>query len=382
MSSPTAYLDHAATTPVRPVAVDALNEVLLNDFGNPSGSHRMARDARRRLDDARDVMADGLGCGPGDIVFTAGGTEGDNLAVLGAHARRGGTVVCPATEHHAVLHSVQHCGGRVVAVDSAGRVDLQRLADALDESVSLVSVMLANNETGLIEPLDPIADLMAEHAPNAVLHTDAVQAFCWLDVAAMAARAHLITVSAHKFGGPKGVGALAVREGVKLAPQLIGGGQERDRRSGTQNVPGIVAMAAAARATVDERSHVVERIGALRDRLADGLCAAVPTMIETSVGADCDRSHKVAASCHVSVEGVETEALLVLLERENVFAAAGSSCASGAQDPSHVLAAMGIDRAMALGAVRYSLGWASTDADINHALAVIPDAYRHLQGLP
>jgi cysteine desulfurase len=378
VSSSHAYLDHAATTPVRPEAIAAMVAAMTETYGNPSGAHRLARDARRAIDDARDVLAEGLGCGPGDVVFTAGGTEADNLAVMGVHGRHGGTVVCPATEHHAVLHAVEHCGGRVVGVDASGLVDLEALAEALDDSVTLVSVMLVNNETGVIQPLDPVADLVAELAPRARLHTDAIQAFCWLDVARLAERADLISVSAHKFGGPKGVGALAVRPGVSLAAQLIGGGQERDRRSGTQNVPGIVAMAAAARASVDTRTATVARVGALRDRLADGLVAAVAGMSETTVGPDRDRSHKVAGSCHVTVEEVETEALLVLLERDDVFASAGSSCASGAQDPSHVLAAMGVPRRVALGAVRFSLGWASTNADVDHALHVVPAAYDRL----
>lgn len=362
---------------MRPEAVDAMVPAMRVDYGNPSGSHRMARDARRLVDDARDVLAEALGCGPGDVVFCAGGTEADNLAVMGVHARRGGTVVCPATEHHAVLHAVQHCGGRVVGVDEAGLVDLDALADALDDTVTVVSVMLANNETGVIQPLDAVADLIAERAPQAVLHTDAVQAFCWLDVATLAARADLISLSAHKFGGPKGVGVLAVRPGVDLAALSVGGGQERDRRSGTQNVPGIVAMAAAAEVTVAERAATVARVGALRDRLADGLVAAVPGLVETAVTGR-DRSGKIAGNCHLALDGIETEALLVLLERDGVYASAGSSCASGARDPSHVLAAMGMDRSLALGAVRYSLGWASTDVDVDVALGAIPPAYERL----
>ncbi len=378
MSSRRAYLDHAATTPVRPEAIAAMVPAMTEAYGNPSGAHRMARDARRALDDARDVIAEGLGCGPGDVVFTGGGTEADNLAVMGVHDRHGGTVVCPAAEHHAVLHAVEHCGGRVVGVDAAGLVDLDQLADALDDSVTLVSVMLANNETGVIQPLDPVADLIDELAPRALLHTDAVQAFCWLDVARLAARADLVSISAHKFGGPKGVGALAVRPGVSLAARLIGGGQERDRRSGTQNVPGVVAMAAAARTTIDARAGTVARVGALRDRLADGLLEAVTGLSETAVGLDRDRSHKLPGMCHLTLAGVETEALLVLLERDDVFASAGSSCASGAQDPSHVLAAMGVPRSAARSAARFSLGWASNEADVDHALEVVPVAYGRL----
>ncbi len=375
---PVAYLDNAATTPVRQVAIDAMVPMMSNCFANPSGAHRMAREARRALDDARDVLAPGLGCEPGDIVFTAGGTEADNLAIIGAHQRHGGIVVCPAAEHHAVLHAVEHCGGTVVATDNQGRVDLAALAEVLTPEVTLVSVMLANNESGVVQSLDPVADLIAEQAPNALLHTDAVQAFPWIDVATAAARADMISISAHKFGGPKGVGALVVREGVDIAPQLIGGGQERDRRSGTQNVPGIVAMAAAAQEMLATRDETVARIAAQRDRLVDGLVEAVDGMIETAV-VNGDRSQKVAGSCHVCVEGVESEALLVLLERENIFGSAASSCSSGAQDPSHVLAAMGIERSMAGGSLRLSLGFATTDAEIEHALAVVPAVFDRLK---
>ena len=338
----------------------------------------MAREARRALDDARDVLAPGLGCEPGDIVFTAGGTEADNLAIIGAHQRHGGTVVCPAAEHHAVLHAVEHCGGTIVATDNHGRVDLAALAEILTPEVTLVSVMLVNNESGVVQSLDPVADLIAEHAPNALLHTDAVQAFPWIDVATAAARADMVSISAHKFGGPKGVGALVIREGVDIAPQLIGGGQERDRRSGTQNVPGIVAMAAAAQEMLATRDETVARIAAQRDRLVDGLVGAVDGMIETAV-VDGDRSQKVAGSCHVCVQGVESEALLVLLERENIFGSAASSCSSGAQDPSHVLAAMGMERSMAAGSLRLSLGFATTDAEIDHALAVVPGVFDRLK---
>ncbi|MGZ0228813.1 MAG: cysteine desulfurase family protein [Acidimicrobiales bacterium] len=373
---PVAYLDNAATTPVRQVAIDAMVPMMSKCFANPSGAHRMAREARRALDDARDVLAPG--CEPGDIGFTAGGTEADNLAIIGAYQRHGGTVVCPAAEHHAVLHAVEHCGGTIVATDNHGRVDLAALAEILTPEVTLVSVMLVNNESGVVQSLDPVADLIAEHAPNALLHTDAVQAFPWIDVATAAARADMISISAHKFGGPKGVGALVIREGVDIAPQLIGGGQERDRRSGTQNVPGIVAMAAAAQEMLATRDETVARIAAQRDRLVDGLVDAVDGMIETAV-VNGDRSQKVAGSCHICVQGVESEALLVLLERENIFGSAASSCSSGAQDPSHVLAAMGMERSMAAGSLRLSLGFATTDAEIDHALAVIPGVFDRLK---
>ena len=368
------YLDHAATTPLRPEALEAMLPFLTEHFGNPSGSHRLSRSARAAVDEARDTVAASLGCQPGEVVFTGGGTEADNLAVAGVVGRRGGTALCSAVEHHAVLHTTLAVGGRTVPVDQGGVVDLEALAAALDPDVSVVSVMLANNEVGTIQPLAEVVALTRERAPQAAVHTDAVQAFPWLDVAAAAADADLVAVSAHKFGGPKGVGALVVRGSVPLAPLLHGGGQERDRRSGTHNVAGIVGMAAAMRVTVAERAATVDRVRVLRDRLADGLAAAVPGTVETAA-----RDQKVAGSCHLRFRGVESEALLVLLDEAGLCASAGSACASGAMEPSHVLAAMGLDREDALSSVRLSLGATTTDADVDLALKVVPDAVARLR---
>ena len=375
-----AYLDHAATTPVRPEARDAMWPWLGDRVGNPSGAHRLARDARRALDDARDVFADVTGFAPGDIVFTAGGTESDALAIAGVTEATGGRVVCAATEHHAVLHAVEARDGRVVGVDAGGRVDLDALGDALDDSVALVSVMAVNNETGVVADLAAVVELVRDRAPDAVVHTDAVQALSWLDLPAVSAGVDLLSLSAHKFGGPQGTGILAVRPGTALRPQLLGGGQERGRRSGTQNVAGIVGAAAAAQVAVDTRAETVARVATQRDRLADGLLASVDGAIETAVVAG-DRTGKIAGNCHLCIPGIAAEALLVLLEDQEVFASAASSCASGAQDPSHVLAAMGIDRATAAGSLRLSLGWSSADADIDVALEAIPAAVARLRRL-
>src|SRR4051794_7345358 len=358
---------------MRPEAVEAMLPFLTERYANPSGAHAMARDARLALDDARDVLADALGCRPGEVVFTSGGTEGDNTAVFGA-PRGGPAIVCSAIEHHAVLEPVHARGGRVVPVGRDGVIDLDALAASLDEDVALVSVMLVNNEIGTIQPFEAITQLVRDHAPHAVLHTDAVQAFPWLDVATVAGGADLVAVSAHKFGGPKGVGALVVRDGVAFTPRQVGGGQERDRRSGTQNVAGIVAMAEAARVTADERKQVVDRIAPLRDRLADGLLAAVPDTTESG-----DRARKVAGNCHLCFDGIESEALLFLLEQHDVMASAAASCASGAQDPSHVLAALGVSRSRAQGSLRLSLGATTTEADVDRALAVIPPAVARLR---
>jgi cysteine desulfurase len=383
-----AYLDHAATTPVRPEARDAMLPWLGDRTGNPSGAHRLARDARRAIDDARDTFAEVTGFDPGDIVFTAGGTEADNLAVLGvldASDRPGATAVCPASEHHAVLEAVEHRHGRIVRVRADGQVDLDHLAELLDDTVALVSVMAVNNESGVIADLHAVLDLVDERAPGAMVHTDAVQALTWLDLPATTTspsgrRVDLLSLSAHKFGGPQGVGVLAVRAGTPLQPRLLGGGQERGRRSGTQNVAGIVGAAAAARVATDTRPETVARLGALRDRLADGLHDAIDGLVETAVDSSThDRSTKVAGSCHVCIPGIEAEALLVLLEDRDVFASAASSCASGAQDPSHVLAAMGVPRDVAAGSLRLSLGWSSTDADVDAALDAVPAAVERLR---
>jgi cysteine desulfurase len=370
-----AYLDHAATTPMRPEAVAAMLPFLTERFGNPSGAHAVARAARSAIDDARESVAADLGAQPGEVVFTGSGTEADNLALIGVQARRGGTVVCTAVEHHAVLETCQALGGRVVPVHPDGLVDLEALADALGPTVSVVSVMLANNEVGTVQPLAEVVELVRERAPDALVHTDAVQAVPWLDVSSLAGQADLVAVSAHKFGGPKGVGALVVRHGAPLGPIIHGGGQERDRRSGTHNVAGIVAMAAALRVTVATRSEVVASVGRLRDRLADGLLAAVPGALETG-----PRQCKVAGSCHLRFPGVESEALLVLLDEAGVFASAGSACASGAMEPSHVLVAMGLSAAEASSSIRLSLGAASTEEDVDLALEVVPKAVADLRG--
>jgi cysteine desulfurase len=378
-----AYLDHAATTPMRRDAIEAMNEVLAAPPGNPTGAHRNARAARKVIDEARDVVAAALGCAPAEVVFTSGGTESDNLAVHGVAQATGKVVVCSAIEHHAVLDPVLALGGRTVGVDRWGRVDLAALADSLDESVGLVSVMLVNNEIGVIQDLDAVARVVAERAPGAVLHTDAVQAFPWLSLAERVAAAHLVSISAHKFGGPQGVGVLVVRRGTPLAAQHLGGGQEHGRRSGTHNVAGIAAMAAAVAGVETERSTTVARVARLRDRLADALLARLDGIIETAVptGPDGrpDRSHKVAGSCHVCIEGVESEALLFLLDQAGVAASAASSCSSGALDPSHVLAAVGVPRELARGSLRLSLGATTTEAEVDHAVDAIVDAVTRLR---
>jgi cysteine desulfurase len=329
------------------------------------------------VDEAREVVAATLGAQPGEVVFTGGGTEADNLAIVGVIAERGGVPVCTAVEHHAVLHACLAHGGEVVAVGPDAVVDLDALAATLErlgERASVVSVMLANNEVGTVEPLAEVVSLVRQRAPRALVHTDAVQAFPWLDVATLAASADLVSVSAHKFGGPKGVGALVVRDGVRVRPILHGGGQERDRRSGTHNVAGIVGMAAAARVTAASRAKTVEGVGALRDRLADGLLGAGLSAIETG-----RRETKVAGNCHLRFPGTESEALLVLLDELGVCASAGSACASGAIEASHVLVAMGLSSEEASSSIRFSLGATTTLDEVELALTAVPKAVGQLR---
>lgn len=378
-ASPWHYLDHAASTPMRPAAVAAMVPLLTEEVGNPSGAHALARQARATLDRARAEVASVVGCEPGEVVFTSGGTEADNLAVRGVAELMGGTAVCAATDHHAVLHPVERAGGTTVPVDRRGLVDLDALAELLHPGVALVSVALVNNETGAVQPLDAIAEVVRARAPEALLHTDAAQALCWLDLRRHAAAADLITLASHKCGGPRGIGALVVRGGARLVPQQIGGGQERDRRSGTQDVASAAAFAVAVAAADTERDQLVARATAWRDEIAHAITDGVPGSIE-SAAPDGDRSHLAAGIVNVCLPEVDSEALLFLLEHEHrVLASAASSCASGAQEPSHVLAALGIDRHLAGGSLRLSLGWSSTEADVAAAAAAVPLVARRLQ---
>jgi cysteine desulfurase len=380
MDRPWHYLDHAASSPLRPEARAAIDAALDARYGNPSGAHVLARAARAALDEARADLAAVVGAKPGEVVFTSGGTEADNLAVRGVLAARGGIAVCTAIEHKAVLEPVRAAGGRVAPVDPRGLVDLDALRGLLDHTVCLVSVGLVNNEVGSIQRLDDVAALVREHAPGAVLHTDASQALTWLDLRQAASPADLITLASHKCGGPVGTGALVVRTGTALAPQQVGGGQERERRSGTQDVAGAAGFTAAAIAADQDRAALVARAGAWRDDLVATITDAVAGARESAVPQGSDRAHLVAGIANVCLPEIDSEALLFLLEHDHrVLASAASSCASGAQEASHVLAALGIDRSLAGGSLRLSLGWSSTEVDVDAARRAVPAAATQLQ---
>jgi len=344
----------------------------LRDFhGNPTGAHRVAREARKALEDARDQVAAIVGVSPHGVVFTSGGTEADNLAVCGVVAARGGVAVCGSTEHHAVLDPVLHLGGRTVRVDSGGHTDLDHLADVIDEDVSLVSIMAVNNETGVVADLAGIAAVVRANAPTAVFHSDAVQASNWLDLGRVFDYVDAMSLAGHKFGGPNGSGVLVIRDAVKIEPLVRGGGQEQERRSGTQNVAAAVAFGVAIELTQTDRTNQVARITELSNRLLDGVTAIAG--VEASVATES----RVPGLCHFTTS-VESEALLFLLEQEGIMASAASSCASGALQPSHVLTAMGRTDTQAAGALRLSMSHSSTAADVEHLLSVLPNCVDQL----
>ena len=378
------YLDHAASTPLRPAAREAWLAAAEKHHANPTGAHQAARDARRALDGAREQVAAALGAAPGEVVFTSGGSEADNMAVRGALGACGPAAVAVTTEaeHHAVHDPVERSGGVLVAVDERGIVDLAALADALEArggDVAVVSVIAVNNETGSITPLRDVARVVRESAPGARLHTDAVQAVNWIDVAAETADYDLVSVTGHKVGSPVGTGVLVVRDGVELDPLIVGGGQERGRRAGTPDVAGAVSFAAALAETTAQRDHSVERLRGLRDGLIDSLVDRLGDRVVVSAArGDGDRGHIAAGIANVCIAGVQSEALLFLIDAAGVRASAASSCSSGAQDPSHVLAAMGVPREVALGSLRLSLGHTSADSDVDRTVDVIAQSVQRL----
>lgn len=370
------YLDHAASAPLHPAAAAAMQEWLERGYGNPSGSHSVARRAKAVLEDAREVVASWLGVTPAEVVFTSGGTEADNLAVLGPLPSRPGALVVSAVEHPAVLEAARASGRevRLAGVGPDGLVDLDRLRNLVDGDVALVSVQAANHETGVIQPVDAISRRIRKWAPAAAFHSDAVQAAPWMDLATVTAGADLVSISGHKIGGPQGIGALAVRNGVEMAPRLYGGGQEMERRSGTPNVAAVAGLAAALEAVAAGRDVTAARVAARRDRLASWIAGSVPDAVATAPD-----SQRLPGHCHFRFAGVESEALVFLLDERGVCASAGSACASGAMEPSPVLLAMGLDKDEASSTLRLTLGPSTTEDDVRDAAQAVADAVRRLR---
>lgn len=379
------YLDHAATTPVRPEVRDAMLPFLGEECpGNPSSIHAAGRAARKALEDARERVASRLGAAPREIVFTAGGTESDNLAILGgarANAARGKHVVTSAVEHHAVLAACDRLKDEGFSVDRApvdggGRVDPERLAALARPDTVLVSAMLANNEVGTVQPVAEIARLVRATSPRALVHTDAVQAAGKIPVDVKALDVDLLSLSAHKIYGPKGAGLLYVRKGTRLAPLLVGGEHEFGRRAGTENVAGIVGLAAALDLAAGEMAAEGERLARLRTRLAGGLRARIPDVRLNEHSAD--RLPHILSACFPGIDG---EGIILHLDQEGIGVASGSACTSAHREPSHVLAAMGVPRELAASATRYSLGRSTTEGDIDRAVEATARAVARLRAV-
>ncbi len=373
------YLDHAATTPLRAEVLDAMIPVLQQRFGNPSSIHAFGRAARATLDDARARLAAVLGAEHGEIVFTRGGTEADNLAVLGRSLASAGAVVCSATEHRAVLAAAERAaeGGTPlhrIGVDAQGRVDPAALDALLPLRPSIVSVMWANNEVGTVQPIAALADRC--RAAGVVFHSDAVQALGKLDVRVDRTPVDLLSVTAHKIGGPRGVGALFVRRGTTLIPLLSGGGQERGLRPGTEDVAGAVGLALAAELAVQERTAQMQRLGALRDRLEHALRAAVPDLVVNGVAAE-----RLPTLSNVSVPGADSELLLPALDVAGLAVSSGSACSSGATRPSHVLTSMGLPAELAGPSIRFALGRDTTEAEVDVAISVFPEVVERVRSM-
>jgi len=377
------YLDHNATTPVDPAVADAMMRALQDLFGNASSVHYYGQQAKAAIDDARSAVAALIGAEPSEIVFTSGGTEADNFAIRGVAEAlevtgRRHLITC-GIEHEAVLNTFKALAKRgwrttVLPLDSGGIVSPNALRDAMTDDTALVSVMHANNEIGTIQP---IAELTAiAKARGALFHTDAVQSAGKIPVNARALGVDLLAISAHKFYGPKGIGALWAKRGVRLSPFLAGGKQERNRRAGTENVPGAIGMGVAAAQAASKMSGEATRLAALRDRLETGVLAAVPN---TDVNGS--RASRVPNTTNISFERIEAESLLIALDLEGVAVSTGSACSSGTLEPSHVLKAMGLSSHRAQNSIRFSLGASNTEQQIDHVISILPKIVTKLRSL-
>ena len=386
------YLDHAATTPLDPEVLEAMKPYLLEDYGNASSVHQLGRQARVALEQAREQVAACLNAASSEVVFTSGGTEADNLALKGVlraasegDARAG--LVTSAAEHEAVLRPAERLADeghpvQILRPDAHGAVSPEQVRAALDDQTALVSLMHTNNETGVQTEIPAIADICKSH--DVLLHCDAVQAAGLQSLDVDALGVDLLSLSGHKFYGPKGTGVLYVRNGVDLGPLLQGGSQERDRRGGTENVPGAVGLAEALERAAARAEARAERLAHLQERLVDGLDDAVPGpyRLNTPVGEAPVAPHVVNVAFPPggpAADPLDGEMLILNLDMQGVLVSAGSACTSGALEPSHVLSALGLDRPTASAAVRFSLGAGTTEADIDYALDTLRDTLQRMR---
>ncbi len=376
------YFDHAATTPLDPRVRDAMMPYLDDVYGNPSSIYRIAREARRAVDEARDTVAEVLGARAAEIIFTASGSESDNLALKGvafAHVRQGGHIITSQIEHHAVLHTaefLEKLGFRVtyLPVDQHGLIDPDAVGRAIQDDTILVSIMYANNEIGTIEPIEEIARITKRR--RIPFHVDGVQAAGSLDLSVDRLGVDLLTLSGHKLYGPKGTGALYVRRGTVCWPLIHGGGQERGRRAGTENVAGIVGFATALRLAAEERASRSQHAVALRDQLIGGVLSSVP-----GSRLNGHPTQRLATNASFCFEGVSGESLLLALDQLGIMVSTGSACTSGSLEPSHVLLALGLPPTLAMGSLRISLGKDNTPAEVHRFLELLPDVIARLRAI-
>jgi len=384
MSGERIYLDYAATTPPDPRVLEAMLPYMTEHFGNPNSIHSFGRKARLAIDEAREKIAYLLNCQPSEIVFTSGGTESDNLALRGvaeAYRQKGNHIVTTTIEHHAVLRTckaLEDIGFSVtyLPVDEHGLVSPEQFAEAINERTILVSIMHANNEIGTIEPIAEIVKAVKEKRPEIIVHTDAVQTVGHIPVDIQELGVDLLSFSAHKFYGPKGVGGLFVRKGVRLLPQITGGGQERNRRSGTENVAGIVGMAKALEIAVKEMPTELPKLQSLRDELIAGVLRVI-----TDSRLNGHPTQRLPHNANFSFRGIEGEVLLLQLDMNGIAASSGSACSSGSLEPSHVLLALGLDYELAIGSLRLTLGRFTTREHILRVLDLLPDIVERLRAL-
>ncbi len=375
------YMDHSATTPVRAEVLEAMMPFLTLTFGNPSSLHWFGREARKALEEARDKVARAIGAAPQEIIFTSGGTESNNLAIRGvARARRekGNHIITSAIEHHAVLDTClalreEGFEVTVLPVDEHGKISLDQLKAAITDKTILITVMMANNEVGTIQPIAEIGRLA--HERGVTFHTDAVQAIGNLPVKVDDLNCDLLSMSAHKFYGPKGVGALYIRKGTSIKVFNFGGSQERKLRPGTENVPGIAGMGRAIELAVDGMEEKVKHVTGLRDRLIEGLLKIGDVRLN---GHPTDR---LPNNVNVSIRYVEGESLILSLDLKGIAVSSGSACTSGSLDPSHVLMALGLDHQTAHGSLRLSLGYRNTREDVDYVLEVMPEIVARLRAM-
>ena len=374
------YMDHAATTPTRPEVASAMLPYFSERFGNPSSLYALAREAKEAVEEARGRVAAAIGADPEEIYFTAGGTEADNWAIKGmaaANRKKGDHIVTSSIEHHAVLHPCQALekqGYRVtyLPVDEFGRVEPASVEEAINDKTILVSVMAANNEIGTIQPVRAIAEIAHDH--GIPFHTDAVQAIGAFPVDVDAMGADLLALSAHKFGGPKGVGALYVRKRTRIGTLMDGGAQERGRRAGTENVPGIVGLGQAIELAVGEMPQKAPRLAAMRDRLIRGILETIP---DTRLNGH--PTERLANNVNVAFRYVEGESILLMLDALGIAASTGSACTSASLEPSHVLTSCGLPPEHAHGSLRLTLGSRNTEEDVDYVLEVLPGVIGRLR---